>query len=93
MSRGFHIVRTGSLPQTAMGPENSLASNGTDPEDFLSVSQPLHLLERQLDAYLDGARYASAEAPRNCTHNKLALNAATRNRKYNRLAVTEVREN
>ena len=70
MSRGFYIVRTGSLHQTAMDPENSLqkiASSSTEPEDFHYVSGPLHLLARQLDAYTDGARYASTEAPRSCT--------------------------
>ena len=55
---------------TAMDPEKSLPKNtshGTGPEGFHSVSHPLHLLEGQLDAYIDDARYASTEAPRSCT--------------------------
>ena len=66
---GFYIIRTGSLSQTTTDPENSLqgaASNCTDPQDFHSASQHLHLLERQLDAYIDDARYVPTEAPRGC---------------------------
>ena len=34
-----------------------VASSGADPDDSYSVPQLLHLLEKQLDTYLNGVRY------------------------------------